>query len=164
MPLSPCPGCPGVPVPVAEAKKRLKVGKNNTRRSFACTLKGDPQRKATRFYVGPWENRNLFKAFSHAIQHHFRHGKAPFLVLRTLLVRGALEASMRLRAQAGKTVATPHLEFAYAARDFSAMREMGESWKIVTTPRRRAPSKPAETGCAWKPYPTRGSWLALSCG
>jgi hypothetical protein len=53
-------------------------------------------------------------------------------VERTLLVTGVLDASMRSRAQAGQAVATPHLEFGYAARDFSAMREMGASWKVVT--------------------------------
>jgi hypothetical protein len=109
----------------------LKVGQNSTRWNFACTLKGDPTPQATRFYVGPWENRNLFKALSHAIQHHFRTGKAPYPVERTLLVSGVLDASMHSRAQ-GEPLKTPHLEFPYAARDFTAMREMGASWKIVT--------------------------------
>jgi hypothetical protein len=110
----------------------LRVGKNNTRWNFACKLKGDSGVSATQMYVGPWENRSLFKALAHAIQHHFREGKAPYPMERTLLVSGALEASMRSRAQPGEAVATPHLEFAYEARDFKAMREMGESWKIVT--------------------------------
>jgi hypothetical protein len=110
----------------------LKVGSSATRWGFACKVRGDPKPHATHFYVGPWRNRNLFKALSHAIQHHFRHGKAPYPVERTLLVTGVLDASMRSRAEAGKPVATPHLEFGYAARDFTAMREMGESWKVVT--------------------------------
>ena len=29
-------------------------------------------------------------------------------------------------------IQTPHLEFAYKPRDFTAMREMGASWKIIT--------------------------------
>lgn len=49
-----------------------------------------------------------------------------------MLVSGILDAGMHSRAQAGAVLKTPHLEFAYAARDFSAMREMGENWKIVT--------------------------------
>jgi hypothetical protein len=53
-------------------------------------------------------------------------------VERTLLVSGALDASMHSRANTSEVLKTPHLEFAYAALDFSAMREMGESWKIVT--------------------------------
>jgi hypothetical protein len=110
----------------------LKVGRNSSRWNFACTLKGDPKPHATRFHVGPWQNRNLFKALSHAIQHHFRTGKAPYPVERTLLVSGILDASMHSRARAGEVLKTPHLEFAYAARDFSALRETGESWKIVT--------------------------------
>ena len=110
----------------------LRVGKSSTRWNFACKLKGDPKEYATRFYVGPWQNRNLFKALAHAIQQHFREGKAPYPIERTLLVTGTLEAGMRSRAQSGEVVATPHLEFPYTPRDFTALREMGESWKIVT--------------------------------
>ena len=36
------------------------------------------------------------------------------------------------RANAGEVQKTPHLEFGYTARDFTAMREMGASWKVVT--------------------------------
>ena len=77
----------------------LKVGRSSTRWNFACTLKGDPKPHATRFHVGPWQNRNLFKALSHAIQHHFRTGKAPYPVERTLLVSGVLDAAMHSRAE-----------------------------------------------------------------
>jgi hypothetical protein len=110
----------------------IKVGSSSTRWNFACTLRGDPKPYATRFYVGPWQNRNLFKALSHAIQHFFRTGKAPYPVERTLLVSGVLDASMHSRARAGEMIRTPHLEFGYPARDFLAFREMGASWKIVT--------------------------------
>lgn len=109
----------------------LKVGKSSTRWTFACRLKGDPQPHACRFYTGPWGNRNLFKALSHAIQHLFRTGAPPYPVERTLLTTGAVEAAMRSRA-AGKPLANPHLELAYAAKDFRAFRENGESWKIIT--------------------------------
>ena len=51
---------------------------------------------------------------------------------RTLLVSGVLDASMHSRGSAGEVLKTPHLEFGYAARDFTAMREMGASWKVVT--------------------------------
>ena len=126
----------------------LKVGRSGTRWNFACSLRGDPKPYATRFHVGPWQNRNLFKALSHAIQHHFRTGKAPYPVERTLLVSGVLDASMHSRAQAGEVLKTPHLEFAYAARDFRAMREMGESWKIVTeaTPEPRGIDRTGRNG------------------
>jgi hypothetical protein len=44
---------------------------------------------------------------------------------------------MRSRA-AGCALETPHLNIAYAARDYRAMREMGESWrKLEGTPERR---------------------------
>ena len=86
--------------------------------------------RATRIFNGPWGNRNLFMALSHAIQDFFRTGKAPYPVERTLLASGVADAVMRAAAD-GKPVATPHLEFRYAARDFKAFRETGESWKIV---------------------------------
>jgi len=44
---------------------------------------------------------------------------------------GALEAAVRSRAS-GAAIETPYLDIAYAARDFRAMREMGESWRILT--------------------------------
>ena len=111
----------------------LRIGQDSTRWNFACRLKGDPKVHATSFYVGPWQNRCLFKALSHAIQHHFIHGKAPYPVERTLLVSGILDAVMHARQkQEEKALDTPQLEFAYAPRDFRAMREMGDSWKILT--------------------------------
>ena len=109
----------------------LKVGHSSTRWNFACRLKDDPKIHATSFYVGPWNNRNLFKALSHAIQNHFIHKQAPYPVERTLLVTGMLEAAMQSN-KAGKSIETPHLELAYKPRDFTAMREMGASWKIIT--------------------------------
>ena len=109
----------------------LKIGRSSSRWNFACALKGEAKPRATRFHVGPWQNRNLFKALAHAIQHHFRTGKAPYPVERTLLAGGVLGAAMHARAE-GKAVKTPHLEFAYTVRDFTAMRETGASWKVVT--------------------------------
>ena len=92
---------------------------------------GEKGPRATRFYVGPWDNRNLFKALSHAIQTHFRDRRPPYPVERTLLTTGTLAAAMDSRA-AGKPLETPHLAFGYEPRDFSAMREMGATWKIIT--------------------------------
>ena len=110
----------------------LKLGHNSKRWNFACRLKRHPTVHATSFYVGPWENRCLFKSLSHSIQHHFIHGKPPYPPERTLLATGILEASMKSRSQSGKAIATPHLEFAYDTPNFSAMRETGASWKILT--------------------------------
>ncbi|MDP6555314.1 MAG: hypothetical protein QGF59_12535 [Pirellulaceae bacterium] len=109
----------------------VRIGGAN-RWNFACRFKGKPEIHATNFYVGPWQNRNLFKALSHAIQHHFIHGNVPYPVERTLLVTGVLDASMHSRHEAGKVRKTPELEFAYRPIDFRAMREMGASWKIIT--------------------------------
>jgi len=133
----PIPGQPAQPHAVLLRYKDglkgtiLKVGSSATRWNFACRLKGDPKPRVTRFYVGPWNNRNLFKALSHAIQTHFIRREAPYPVERTLLVAGILDAEMHSRKEK-KRLATPHLEFAYAPRDFRGMREMGASWKIIT--------------------------------
>ncbi len=109
----------------------LKVGNNGIRWNFACQITGESKPRATSFYVGPWQNRNLFKALSHAIQTHFRQGKAPYPVERTLLVSGVLDAAMDSRL-AGKPIDTPQLSVAYAPQDYRAMREMGATWKIIT--------------------------------
>ncbi len=110
----------------------LKVGDSATRWNFACQLAGDDAPRATSFYVGPWENRNLFKALSHAIQTHFRQGHAPYPVERTLLVSGILDAAMDSRIAGDVPLETPWLDVAYQPQDFRAMREMGASWKIIT--------------------------------
>lgn len=110
----------------------LRIGNVSTRWCFACRLAGKPELLATSFYVGPWENRNLFKALSHAIQTHIRERQAPYPVERTLLVTGMLAAAMDSRFERHKLVPTPHLNVTYQPRDFRSMREMGESWKIIT--------------------------------
>ncbi len=99
---------------------------------FACKLAGEAKPRATSFYVGPWNNRNLFKALSHAIQTHFRQWHAPYPVERTLLVTGILDSAMESRFRHGQPMETPQLGIAYTARDFRKMREMGGSWKILT--------------------------------
>lgn len=110
----------------------LKIGDSDIRWNFACRLKDDPKPHATSFYVGPWHNRNLFKALSHAIQTHFRDNRPPYPIERTLLVSGALESVIDSKVANGERVETPHLDIAYSARDFSRMREMGGTWKIIT--------------------------------
>ncbi|MEO1998668.1 MAG: hypothetical protein ABGZ17_25765 [Planctomycetaceae bacterium] len=110
----------------------LKIGHNSTRWNFACRIKNNPAVQATSFYVGPWKNRNLFKALSHAIQHHFINRQAPYPVERTLLVTGILESAMQSRKKNGTAIQTPYLNISYPPRDFSALRERGASWKIIT--------------------------------
>lgn len=110
----------------------LRVGRNSTRWDFACRLAGNRTPQATAFNVGPWQNRCLFKALSHAIQEHFRKRRAPYPAARTLLVTGTLAAAMQARHSDSKVVTTPHLGVRYRASDFTAMREMGASWKIIT--------------------------------
>lgn len=110
----------------------LRIGKASTRWNFACQMVGKSEPLATSFYVGPWENRNLFKALAHAIQTHIREKQAPYPIARTHLVTGMLAAAMDSRYEQHKPLATPHLSIAYQARDYRAMREMGASWKIIT--------------------------------
>jgi len=110
----------------------LTVGGSATRWNFAARVKGKSEPVATAFNVGPWNNRNLFKALSHAIQTFFREGVAPYPVERTLLVSGVLDAAMDSRVAGNKPLETPQLGVAYAPKDFRAMREMGASWKMIT--------------------------------
>jgi hypothetical protein len=109
----------------------VRIGGAN-RWNFAYRCRGKRETHATNFHVGPWKNRNLFKALSHAIQYHFIHGNSPYPLERTLLVTGILDASMHSRHQEGRELRTPELEFSYRPIDFLAMREMGASWKIIT--------------------------------
>ena len=110
----------------------LNIGKNDTRWNFACRLKGERRPLSTALNVGPWNNRNLFKALVHSIQDHFRNGRSPYPLERTLMTTGLTDAMMHAAAQPGRPLATPELEFAYKPRPFKAMRENGASWKIVT--------------------------------
>jgi hypothetical protein len=98
---------------------------------FACRTADQPKPLATSFYVGPWNNRNLFKALAHAIQVHFRELKAPIPIERTLLTTGLVAAGVESHALGDKPYETPHLNIAYQPLDFRALREMGETWKII---------------------------------
>jgi hypothetical protein len=109
----------------------LKLGYSATRWNFACRLAEEREPRATSHYVGPWRNRCLFMALAHAIQQFIVTRAAPYPVERTLLATGALEAAVRSRAERQR-IATPHLNIAYEPRDFSALRERGASWKILT--------------------------------
>lgn len=108
----------------------VKLGKNSNRWNMAVKLKSEDKPRSTKIFNGPWGNRNLFMALSHAIQDFFRSGTAPYPVERTLLASGVVDAGMHSIADS-KLIATPQLEMRYDAKDFRAFREMGESWKIV---------------------------------
>jgi hypothetical protein len=108
----------------------LKVGASSNRWNFACKFIGNARLHATRFYNGPYGNRCLFMGLSHAIQDHFLQRRSSYPVERTLLTTGLTDAVMQSRA-AGSALETPHLDVRYAARDFRAMREMGESWRTL---------------------------------
>ena len=109
----------------------LKIGHYPMRWQAAVRLKGESQIRATQFYGGGWQNRNLFKALCHAIQIFFRTKQAPVPVERVLLANGAVLAAVDSYFQRGKPLPTPHLEFGYTPRDFRYCCESGESWKTL---------------------------------
>lgn len=110
----------------------IKHGRDSNRWNLALRMKGDPKPRATMFFNGPWGNRCLFKALSHAIQRFFIERKEPYPVERTLLAGGALDAAMHSHHEGGKPIDTPELKIRYAPVDFSPFRETGESWKLLT--------------------------------
>jgi hypothetical protein len=110
----------------------LTVGSSADRWNFACRLRGREQPLATAIFNSPWGNRGLFKALSHAIQHTFTTGREPYPAERTLLTTGAVEAVMRSFDRDGAAIETPELAIAYETPDWSAFRENGATWKIIT--------------------------------
>ncbi|MEQ9411418.1 MAG: hypothetical protein RIK87_27130 [Fuerstiella sp.] len=110
----------------------LKHGSSADRWNFACRLRKEKQPRATALFNGPWGNRCLFKALSHAIQHAFTTGTEPYPADRTLLTTGAVEAVMQSWNQAGKAISTPHLSIRYQPTDFTGFRESGASWSVIT--------------------------------
>ena len=110
----------------------LKNGSSSDRWNFACRLAGETAPRACMFFNGPWGNRCLFKALSHAIQHLFKTGQPPYPVERTLLVSGILDAAMHSHDAKGAIIDTPHLAVRYSPQDFSSFRENGASWRILT--------------------------------
>ncbi len=111
----------------------LNIGKNDTRWNFACRLVGERKPRATSLYVGPWNNRNLFKALVHAIQDHFRNGQSPYPLERTLMTTGLTDAMMQAAVTPGRPLETPELAFSYQPRSFRRMRENGKSWQVITS-------------------------------
>jgi hypothetical protein len=110
----------------------LKVSGDGTRWHFGCKVAGQSKPLVTNFYVGPWRNRCLFKALAHAIQTHFREGKSPYPIERTLLTTGMVAAAVESHVAGDKPFETLHLDIKYMPTDYRAMREMGASWKIIT--------------------------------
>jgi hypothetical protein len=111
----------------------LAIGGTSDRWNFAGKLRDRNEPLATALYNGPWGNLCLFTALSNAVAHFFKTGRSPYPVERTLLVSGILDAAMHSRQAGGQPIATPELEFAYQPQDFSAFRENGETWRIITT-------------------------------
>ncbi|MCH2210236.1 MAG: hypothetical protein MK110_02970 [Fuerstiella sp.] len=110
----------------------LRVGSNDFRWNFSCRIKGDPKPLATSFYVGPWRNRNLFKALAYSIQRFILRRRAPYPVERTLLATAVLDAAMESRVHQGRVENLPAPAITYQSQDFQEMREMGANWKIIT--------------------------------
>lgn len=100
--------------------------------NFACRLRGRDEPLATAIFNSPWGNRGLFKALSHAIQHTFTTGRAPYPAERTLLTTGAVEAVMRSFEREGDVIQTPELAIAYETPVWSVFREDGATWEVIT--------------------------------
>lgn len=111
----------------------LAVGSTSDRWNFACKIRGQTEPLATALYNGPWGNLGLFTALSNAVVHFFKTGKSPYPIERTLLVSGILDAAMHSHKASDQPIATPELEFAYQPQDYSAFRETGETWQVLTT-------------------------------
>lgn len=133
----------------------LRLDNAGTRFLYAHRL-ADGKVEATRHYVGPWNNRNLFKALSRAIQTHFRNGKSPYPVERTLLTTGVTLAAVDSSVAGGKELETPHLAIKYQPTDWSAVRERGATWKILTedTPEPRGITRGGHTAALRQALPT----------
>ena len=110
----------------------LKVGSSSDRWNFACRLRDESKPLATALFNGPWGNRCLFKALSHAIQHTFTTGTEPYPADRTLLTTGTVDAVMRSWNQSGRIITTPHLNIRYQPNEFTAFRESGATWSVIT--------------------------------
>lgn len=117
----------------------LAVGGSGERWNFACRVAGQEAPLAWRYNPGPWGNRNLFRALSHAIQHLFITGTQPYPVERTLLATGVVETAVLSHHQGGERIETPHLMIPYDSIDFTAMRERGASWDILQPDSPRPP-------------------------
>ncbi|HAY79673.1 MAG TPA: hypothetical protein DCY79_07695 [Planctomycetaceae bacterium] len=124
----------------------LKLGSGSDRWNFACRLRGESDIRATAFFNGPWGNRCLFKALSHAIQRMLIEQREPYPAERTLLTTGVVEAVMHSYRDRGQAIRTPHLDINYTARDWSALRETGKTWEVITV------DTPQPTKFAPRPY------------
>lgn len=108
----------------------LRLGKVGNRFLYAHRL-ADDSVQATRYFGGPWNNRNLFKALTHAIQSHFR-GETPHYPLeRTLLTTLLTAAMVESKAGQGKAIELP-IHVAYKSDDWSSLRERGATWRLLT--------------------------------
>ena len=110
----------------------VAAGSDSNRWNFACRLRGEAEPRATAYFNGPWGNRCLFKALSHAVQRFFTTGREPYPVERTLLTTGVLDAAMHSNHAGGRPIATPELKLSYQADDWSSLREDGASWRRLT--------------------------------
>lgn len=108
------------------------VGSSSNRWHFGCRLKGESQPRVTAMYNGPWGNRGLFKALSHAIQRLYIEGREPWPAERTLLTTGLTAAAVRAKATPGVKLETPELAITYDATDWRRLREDGSTWKRIT--------------------------------
>ena len=90
------------------------------------------RRTISPLFNGPWGNRCLFKALSHAIQHMFKTGREPYPAERTLLTTAAVDAVIKSWNQNDKPVSMSDHGIPYQPADFTAFRESGATWSVIT--------------------------------
>jgi hypothetical protein len=80
---------------------------------FAARVNGDPQPRATCFYIGLYTHAHwgfLVRAFEHLVLTR----REPMPVERTLLANGIMLAGLESRRKGGAWVDTPHLQISYS--------------------------------------------------
>ncbi len=83
--------------------------------NFAAEVAGQKEPASTLFWLQPERFYSHFSTLVYYIEENIVNNRAPYPVERTLLVSGALAASMESAWRKGAKLVTPHLEFSYAA-------------------------------------------------
>ena len=110
----------------------VAAGSDSSRWNAALRVRGETQPRATAYFNGPWGNRCLFKALSHAAQQLFITGREPWPAERTLLTTVALDAAVQSCAKK-QPVELAGPAITYQPVEWQAFRENGASWRKLST-------------------------------
>jgi len=87
--------------------------------AFACKLKGEQKPLACWFKLQDWGVFGHFAFLLDAFEDTIRNDRAAYPIERTLMTTGVLDRCMQLVSRGGGRQATPELEFAYRASDWT---------------------------------------------